>query len=88
MKLVKAMNRIKDLRMDHDLSQQQVAESIGVTQRKYSYYETGAHALTAEFVVDIARFYQTSADYVLGLTNIKRPYPRGKNPKDPLDPLK
>ena len=41
-------NRIHDLREDHDLTQQQVADAIGITQRKYSYVETGQQQLTAD----------------------------------------
>ena len=42
-------NRLRDLREDHDLTQQMVADQIGITQRKYSYIETGIQQLTAEF---------------------------------------
>lgn len=44
-------NRLKDLREDHDLTQQMVADQIGITQRKYSYIETGIQQLTAELLV-------------------------------------
>ena len=43
-------NRIRDLREDHDLSQRKVAEAIGITQRKYSYVETGTQQLTDELI--------------------------------------
>ena len=43
-------NRIKDLRDDHDMTQQQVADAIGITQRKYSYVETGTQPLTDELL--------------------------------------
>ncbi len=62
-------NRMRDLREDHDLTQAVVAEALGVTQRKYSYVETGTQPLTAEFIVKLARFYGVSADYLLGLTD-------------------
>ena len=44
-------NRLKDLREDHDYTQQTVADNIGITQRIYSYIETGVQPLTAEFLV-------------------------------------
>ena len=68
--------RIKDLRTDHDFTQAHVAESIGITQRKYSYLETGKQQWTDELLTRLADFYQTSVDYLLGLTDDPRPYPR------------
>lgn len=70
--------RIKDLRVDRDLTQQQVADAIGVTQRKYSYLETGTQQWPDELLVRLAAFYHTSVDYLLRLTDEERPYPRGK----------
>lgn len=68
-------NRMKDLREDHDLTQQQVADRIGITQRKYSYLETGTQPLTAEVLVALARLYQVSVDYLLGETDRPGRYP-------------
>lgn len=62
-------NRIRDLREDHDLTQQKVADAIGITQRKYSYLETGVQPLTDEILVRLSRFYQVSIDYLLCQTN-------------------
>lgn len=62
-------NRIRDLREDHDLTQQQVADAIGITQRKYSYLETGTQPLTDELLVLLADFYRISIDYLLRQTN-------------------
>lgn len=62
-------NRIKDLREDNDLTQAQVAEAIGITQRKYSYIETGTQQLTDELLVKLSKFYGVSVDYILKLTN-------------------
>lgn len=68
-------NRLKDLREDHDYTQQQVAAAIGITQRKYSYIETGMQQLTAEVLVSVARFYAVSVDYLLGETDEPCRYP-------------
>ena len=68
-------NRLKDLREDHDYTQQQVAAAIGITQRKYSYIETGMQQLTAEVLVSLARFYAVSVDYLQGETDEPRRYP-------------
>lgn len=70
--------RIKDLRTDQDLKQKQVAEAIGITQRKYSYLETGRQQWPDELLARLADFYQTSVDYLLCLTDDPRPYPRRK----------
>lgn len=69
-------NRLKDLREDHDYTQQQIAQEIGITQRKYSYIETGIQQLTAEVLVPLARFYDVSVDYLLGETDCPRRYPK------------
>ena len=72
-------NRIRDLREDHDLTQQQVADKIGITQRKYSYVETGTQPLTDELLVKLAKLYKVSTDYILKLTN--EPGEKGKYEK-------
>lgn len=62
-------NRIRDLREDHDLTQQQIASAIGITQRKYSYLETGTQPLTDEILVRLSAYYHVSIDYILRQTN-------------------
>lgn len=62
-------NRVKDLREDRDLTQTQVAEAIGITQRKYSYIETGTQQLTDEILIKLAKFYGVSVDYILKLSD-------------------
>ena len=65
-------SRIKDLREDNDLTQSQVAQAIGITQRKYSYIETGTQQLTDEILVKLSKFYNVSTDYILRLTDDKK----------------
>ena len=65
--------RLKDLREDHDLSQQQVAEYLGMKQPQYSRYERGYRDIPTDVLIKLARLYHTSTDYILGLTNISRP---------------
>lgn len=65
-------NRIRDLREDHDLTQQQVADAIGITQRKYSYIETGQQQLTADILIKLADLYDVSIDYILRQTQVER----------------
>ena len=62
-------SRIKDLREDHDLTQQQLAAQLDITQRKYSYIETGTQPLTAELLIKLANYSRVSIDYLLRQTN-------------------
>lgn len=71
-------NRIKDLRNDSDMLQKDIAAAIGITQRKYSYIETGVQLATEDILCKLAAFYGTSVDYILRLTDEKQPYPRKK----------
>ena len=66
---VRRINRVRELREDNDLTQQQVADSIGITQRKYSYLETGTQPLTDEILIKLANFYHISIDYLLRQTD-------------------
>lgn len=61
--------RIRDLREDADLTQKQVAEYLICDQSLYSKYERGERAVPLEIMVKLARFYKTSIDYLVGLTN-------------------
>lgn len=57
------------MREDRDLTQQQVASSLGITQRKYSYLETGVQQWTDELLVLLANYYHVSIDYLLYQTD-------------------
>jgi transcriptional regulator with XRE-family HTH domain len=67
--------RIKDLREDRDLTQREVAAYLHIKQNTYSQYETGQRQLPIEILIALARYYRTSTDYLLGLTDEQRPYP-------------
>lgn len=66
--------RLKDLREDSDLVQKEVAAMLGIDQRVYSNYETGKREIPTRFVIALAKFYKTSTDYILGLSNNPFPY--------------
>ena len=66
--------RLKDLREDKDLVQKEVAAFLGIDQIVYSNYETGKREIPTRFVVALAKFYHTSTDYILGMTNQSKPY--------------
>lgn len=68
--------RIRDLREDHDLTQQQVADYLNIRQNTYSQYETGSRQIPVEVLVALAVLYKTSTDYLLGITDCKTPYPK------------
>ncbi len=62
-----AQVRIKELRIDNDLKQQEVAENCNITQRKVSFIENGVTEPNLEDLRNICKFYNVSADYILGL---------------------
>lgn len=70
--------RLKDLREDKDLRQQDIADLLGIKQTVYSRYERGAQNIPLDFLLKLADFYGTSTDYILGKTNEMTPYPRRK----------
>ena len=62
--------RLRDLREDHDMVQKEVAAFLGIDQRVYSNYETGKREIPTRFVVSLARLYNTSTDYILGMKTV------------------
>lgn len=66
--------RIKDLREDADLTQQEIAQYLHIKQNTYSQYENGHRQLPIEVLIALAKYYKTSTDYLLGLTDEKKPY--------------
>ena len=67
--------RIRDLREDRDLTQKQLAEFLLCDQSLYSKYERGERPLPLELADKLADYYGVSVDYLLGRTNVKKPYP-------------
>jgi len=67
-------HRIRDLRTDRDLNQQDVADYLGMSQTGYSKYEVGTHDIPTEVLIKLARFYNTSVDYLLGETDNPKRY--------------
>ena len=66
--------RIRDLREDHDLTQTEVAEYLHIRQNTYSQYENGQRQLPIDALIALAKYYHTSTDYILGLTEERKPY--------------
>ncbi len=72
------MLRLKDLREDKDLKQEDVAKFLNISQTNYSKYELGKINIPISSLIKLSKFYNTSIDYLLGLTNETKPYPRQK----------
>lgn len=66
--------RLKELREDHDLTQAQISKYLNMSQTGYSKYETGENDFPTKILIELARFYNTSVDYLLELTNDTKPY--------------
>lgn len=72
-------SRIRNLREDRDLTQKQMGEILNCSQRIYSNYECGDVDIPTQILIKLAKFHKTSVDYLLGLTDEKRLYPRKKD---------
>ena len=70
------MLRIKDLREDKDMLQKEVADLLNISQTNYSKYELGKINIPINTLKKLALIFDTSIDYLLGLTNERKPYPR------------
>lgn len=70
------MDRIRDLREDAELTQQYIAKYLGCDQSYYSKCERGVYRLHINDAIKLARFYKTSLDYLMGLTDVREPYPK------------
>ena len=66
--------KLRDLREDLDLTQKQIADYLNIRQNTYSQYENGQRQIPIEALIQLAKFYKTSTDYILGLTKEKKPY--------------
>ena len=65
--------RMSNLRQDNDLSQKKVADMLGVAQTTYSQYELEKRPMPIDYLIALCKFYNVSADYMLGLSNRKNP---------------
>lgn len=65
--------RIRELREDKDWTQQYVADVLFINRRTYGAYENGVNAMSPEILIKLAKLYETSVDYLLGLTDNSEP---------------
>ena len=75
--------RIRDLREDADLLQKDLAQYLHCTQVSYSHYELGKRDIPTDVLIQLAALYHTSIDYLLGITDVKAPYPRSAQRESP-----
>ncbi len=68
--------RIRDLREDHDLTQQKIADLLHVGQRTYADYESGKTRIPVDRLMILAEFYNVSMDFITGASNTKSLYPK------------
>lgn len=67
--------RLEDLRIDHDLTQEQVAEILHCQREVYRRYEKGTRQIPVDCLITLSEYYNCSTDYILGLTNRRQKYP-------------
>ena len=63
--------RIKDLREDNDKLQKDIAQLLGISQQYYSEYESGKRTIPISHLITLAQYYQTSIDYIVGISDLK-----------------
>ncbi len=72
------LKRLKDLREDFDKKQYEIAEFLNITRQQYSLYELGKRDIPAEYIRKLAKYYNTSSDYILEITDEITPYINSK----------
>ena len=68
--------RLRDIREDHDMTQTALARQLHIKQNTYSQYESGQRQIPIEIIIQLALIFETSTDYLLGITDEMKPYPR------------
>ena len=66
--------RLHALREDADLTQRELGEYLHISQRAYAHYENGTRNIPVDMLIRLARYYNTSVDYLVGLTDQKEPW--------------
>ena len=69
-------NRIKEVREDKGYTQNDIAKILNTTQQQYSKYELGIQIIPLEKINTLANYYNTSIDYLVGRTDVRKPYPK------------
>ena len=74
--MLKLRLRLRDLREDNDMSQAEMAKLLKCSQQTYSRYETYTTEIPLQSLIFLSNYYNTSVDYLLGITNEQKPYPK------------
>ena len=77
--------RLRDLREDRDLTQENIAKALHTSQRVYSRYETGQREIPLHHIITLCKLYDVSADYILGFTDEPKRLPHKWDKKRPSD---
>lgn len=72
------IDRLKEIRQDRDLQQIDIAKILKTSQVQYSRYERGIRIMPVDKIAVLAKYYDVSVDYLLGLTDIRKTYPKSK----------
>lgn len=70
--------RLEDLRIDHDKTQEDIATYLCCRREVYGRYERGTRQIPVDLLIKLAILYNVSIDYIVGLTNEPKPYPKNK----------
>lgn len=74
--------RIREIREDKDLTQSDIAKILNVSQVAYSFYEIGKRQIPIDLLIKLAKYYNTSTDYLLELTDERKPYSKSLKEKN------
>lgn len=77
-KIKKYITKLKKLRKDNKFIQKDIAKILDITQSQYSLYENNLRSIPIKKLIILAKYYDVSVDYLLGLTNERKPYPKIK----------
>ncbi len=69
------ISRLKELRLENGVTQQQLSEMLNIKQNTYSQYENASRQIPIDILVKLAKYYEVSVDYILNLTDTDTPYP-------------
>lgn len=73
---MKNLEQMRNIREDLDLTQKEVGEMIGISQRTLSHYESGTRDVPVDILIELADVYKVNLDYLVGRTNIKDMHPK------------
>ncbi len=68
--------RLRDLREDKDLKQEDIAKVLKITRQQYQLYESGKRKIPIDLLIELCKFYNVSADYILGFTDTLSELPK------------